>query len=72
MFMGVLRRVSHAKRTGHRLSRQYVQVKLIVRVCVFAPFVVLLAFRASASFLTNMNQIFFFLSPSLQKALKAF
>lgn len=34
MFMRVLRRVSQAKGTGHRLSRQYVAVRLIVYACV--------------------------------------
>lgn len=33
MFMAVLRRLSHAKGAGQRLSRQYVHVRLIVRVC---------------------------------------
>lgn len=73
MFMGVLRRVSHAKRTGHRLSRQYVQVKVIVlcdcaTVCVCArahahvcaPFVVFPSFRACMCFLSNIKPFFFF------------
>lgn len=69
MFMRVLRRVSHAKETGHRLSRQYVHVRLIVCVCLDPLLSLLPLVHACAQTHMIVNHNF---SRSLQKALKAF
>lgn len=69
MFMGVLRRLSHAKGTGHRLSGQYVRVRLILFVCActLSSLYCLLYMLVLTHKIINQNVF-----RSLQKDLKAF